>query len=188
MPIISAHAEEVAYRSGDDAVLATFRAKTDERAEHKARLSRQLVAWGFPSDHRILKRPGGVIASRDYILGVAPVEGQEPPAGWRIDRETGAWVPKLTTRAGKRIKVDLAGIQPPSSVRHALPGMAGMAMSGNRIYGAAMFVLDDVMYLYWPVSPDEVDPTIWEKVKISDYYLAKEAYDEHERLAGAAAC
>lgn len=166
---------EIAYRSADPAVIAIYRAHNVERVDQIDALNKQLKAWGFPSPHPVMIRGGGAFGNADQITGVAAVEGSEPFPGWRVSREHGAWVPRMTTKAGKRIAEELEQVQPPKGLRERLPGMPLFQMFGNRIITYGLFVLGDTMYVHWDHQPrDEVDTSIWTEIKMSDYWVAKE--------------
>lgn len=164
--------------------MAFFHHKNDEFAEHRKRAFEQLAAWGL-KESRGFTSSGSILSSRDDITGVIAIEGQEPPAGWRLDRRNGGWVPKLTTKIGKQLKTELEAIQPPKHMLEDLPGMAPFAMKGNRIVRPAMFTLDETMYLRWHFAPDTVDEQIWTQIKISEWYVAKERYEETREPASA---
>ena len=179
MGAVSADAQQVAYRSGADVVLAVYRIKSEEFRAHHERLFAQLRDWGL-GDSKGFVSSGSIISRHDSITGVIPINDEDPPPGWRRDKD-GAWVPRLTTKLGKQLKVELEAVQPPIHLLEVLPGMERFTMRGNKIFTPAMFVLDEVMYLYWAAAPDYVDFTIWEEIKISDWYLAKETNDERQR-------
>lgn len=172
---------ETAYKSGEPGVLAVYRAYQDERREHLDRLRTQLVAWGFPADHPVMILRASTLASRDIITGCGPLEGEKPPPGWRVSRESGFWVPRMVTNAGKQIAKELEAVQPPLHLIERLPGMPRFSMWANRIYAPGLLMLDDVVYLHWQHRPDEVDDAIWTEVKISEWYLAKEELSGREQ-------
>lgn len=181
--MLASQDNETAYKSTSQAVIAYYNQKNDEFREHHERAFAQLEEWGL-KEARGFASMGGVLASRDQIVGVFPIEGQDPPAGWRLSKDARGpvWVPKLNTKIGKKLDAELKEIQPPLKLMANLPGMPDVSWKGNHVYAPAMFVFEQAMYLKWTVPPEdeEVDDLIWQRIKLSEWYVAKEQHDEQK--------
>jgi hypothetical protein len=179
---ISAHAEgtEVAFRSArDEVVKAVLDYQADYEA-HRQKLFAQMTAWGFADDHPVMVRPG-TLGGASAVTGVKALD-EDPPWGWRAPAaHPEAWVPRMNTRLGKEIAQQLEAVQPPrKSLLERLPGMPSWSMNGNRYFSPSVFLHWDTVYVRWlrnPEPEDKVDRDLWEQIRLSDWHLAKEAYD-----------
>lgn len=116
------------------------------------------------------------------IMGVLHDDG-EIPAGWRIDRRTGYLVPKLTTKAGKEIGARLTALRRPDP--RDLLGMPKHVFVDLSLLTCGLRLMDGALYVHWskPIPEDEVDLTLWERVRLSEYYAVVER-EEAAELAG----
>lgn len=121
-----------------------------------------------------------------WITGYVPATYQEAPKpGFRKDRNSGFMVPAKRTAEGKAIVERLKDVQYKPNRKPGLPKM----IWGEGYMGAMVIrKLDGTWFAYCTVplrEPDakgsradglsEVDPAIWEPVKLSEYFIAAEA-------------
>lgn len=109
-------------------------------------------------------------------------DGGYVPDDWRVDRRTGYLVPRLTTKAGKTIDATLVGLLRPDP--RNLPGMPRQVyVSLNRLT-CGVEEIGGALYVKWsqPIPEDDVDLTVWERIKLSAYYAVLEARDDAEAL------
>lgn len=175
----------VVFRSTDPAVRAAFldaRKRYDDWAVAIAELAREVHpdakpmvthSWG-------MERFGG-------ITKVDPV-----PDGWRIDQQRAGYspmlVPRRSTKEGKAWLKRIEELRSGPNVRASLLGMPGGGAAGLAYESPGIEIYDDCLYVIWGHDPadldmgwnpqeaaDEVDPKLWERVKLSQYYADKEA-------------
>lgn len=124
---------------------------------------------------------GGRMAFYDQVsgrvIGVA-AHGGPIPEGWRRDRSHDRIVPARSTKPGKAIGARLDALRRPE-VRD-LPGMPKHAMPGLCLLTVGLEEIDGVVYAKWsrPISEDEVDLAVWERVKLSEYFRVLEEQQE----------
>lgn len=109
------------------------------------------------------------------VIGVAAQAGPTPE-GWRRDRSHDRIVPARSTKPGKAIGARLDGLRRPE-VRE-LPGMPKHARPGLLTVGLEL--IGGAVYAEWsrPISEDEVDLTVWERVKLSEFFRVLEEQAE----------
>lgn len=172
-----------AYRSTHPTVLAAWRA-TQEQADEIVRQRKALLdELGFTG------RP--VLVHGQRIIGVGHLDEHGPvPDGWRRDRDTAdVIVPDRRRAAGKALAARLDALTMPDP-RRDLPscGMPEAASSAprGRMYWPGMQLLGDAVYVTWGCDPErveengQVDPAVWERVRLSEYYAAVEATEAAE--------
>lgn len=124
---------------------------------------------------------GGRMAFYDSVsgrvIGVA-AKGGAIPEGWRRDRSHDRIVPARSTKPGKAIGAKLDALRRPE-VRN-LPGMPKHAMPGLCLLTIGLRFMDGAVYAKWsrPIPEDEVDLSIWQRVKLSVYYAVLETEAE----------
>lgn len=106
-------------------------------------------------------------------LGVS-VEGwsEKVPDGWRLDRKHWVLVPFKKTAQGKRIAVALATLKRRDQ-RADLVGMPSFLMDGFAWHQPGIEIHDDAMFVIWSDGgppADEIDSTVWERVRLSEWY------------------
>lgn len=124
-----------------------------------------------------------------FITGYVPANrNDEPMPGFRKDRDTGFMVPAKRTAEGKAVVQRLKDVYYKPGKKPGLPSM----VHGEGYMGPmSIRKLNGTWYAYCTVplrTPDamgsrgdelsEVDPTIWEPVKLSQYFLDAEAAEE----------
>jgi len=112
-------------------------------------------------------------------LGVTHNEGQDVLEGWRVDSRTGYLMPRLKTKAGKQIDARLTELRQPDP-RDSMPGMPRECFVSLALLTCGLQIIGDVLYATWsrPIPEELVNLTIWEKVKLSEYYRVLEAEQE----------
>lgn len=122
----------------------------------------------------------------DRFDGVSVVD--PAPEGWRVkNQRTGApiMVPRLSTKAGKAWNKRLAEVSRAPDVRASLPGMPDGALTGFSWIAPAIEESDGYLWVKWSHDPMDadlgwsskhksVDFSIWERVKLSEFYAMTE--------------
>lgn len=165
---------EVVYRSSHPDVLAYWKAAQDADQAWRERVQSALAEIGF-ADHNFVMRGQNVI-------GVAHPVSEPIPHGWRKCSDlAGAIVPARNTREGKRIGLALDGLKRPDP-RSGMPGgMPASALEGRLVRIHPGIELDgDVVWVSWsgPLGEqdaDRIDPAVWERVPLSQYWAMREA-------------
>lgn len=110
------------------------------------------------------------------LMGLAPVEGKEPPAGFKLCRDKRGgekwWGPDLKTKLGKEIQRTLAGME-----RHGptLPGFSHVLV-GNRLCTEGWEMVGEDLIVSIPQPSDYVPPDS-RFLKMSEYHAIKEAVE-----------
>ncbi|MFC3984927.1 hypothetical protein [Streptosporangium jomthongense] len=106
------------------------------------------------------------------------------PHGWRVHRTHGYLVPRLTTKEGKLLSVRLGALTRPDP-RDQVPGMPKNCIAEGAFMTCGMRPMGGALYVTWPrpIPEKQVDLTIWEKTKLSEYYAALEAIEAAEEVA-----
>ena len=110
------------------------------------------------------------------------------PDGWRVDNR-GRLLPRRTGTIGKAWAAKFDALhRAPLDIRDQLPGgMPSHAFSGLSVHSPGIDFLDDGrVFIYWAHDPTDlgpdpgnmvrapqIDPDVWTRVKLSDYYAAK---------------
>lgn len=173
--------DRVAYRSRGIATVAAwldFLAAAEEirlrREELSERLGRGLMTQqdGFGHGTRVVgasvlegEKDGDVVA--DKTLRVSSKHGGVQMA-----------VPNLRVKAGKALRDELHGLRMPAP---DLPGMPGFHIGGGsgafvgiRVHAPAISKWGHQVWVLWDSDGAPVDEAHWERVKLSEYYAAKE--------------
>lgn len=125
-----------------------------------------------------------------FITGYVPASYQdEPKSGFRKDRDTGFMVPAKRTAEGKAIVQRLKDVHYRPGKK---PGLPSTIMGEGFMGPMVIQKLNGTWYAYTTVplrsetdargsrmdGLSEIDPTIWEPVKLSQYFLDAEAETE----------
>lgn len=98
-----------------------------------------------------------------------------PGPGWR-QTKTGAWVPDRRTREGKALARQVEALRVEKIGQ--LKGMPPNAFTAGHCWQHGVDVVDSVVWASWGCLADEVegvDTELWERAKLSEYYLAIES-------------
>lgn len=106
--------------------------------------------------------------------------GEELPAGWRFDGARRDVVPAKRTPEGKAVVETLAGLRLPGNTYPGCPDI--LFAEGFSIFPRVTKIGDDYFLTLSKVpreeKANEIDPGIWESVKLSEYHAALEAETE----------
>ncbi|WP_188187987.1 hypothetical protein [Nonomuraea sp. SYSU D8015] len=157
------------YRSTHPDALTAWHTAADARQEW----TKQMQA--FLDEHGFGKRTV-YVGHSGRVLGIEHVDGEDAPDGWRVDQRTGYLMPRLKTRAGKQIDARLAELVQPDP-RNKMPGMPMQCFVSLALLTCGMRIIRDTLYAEWsrPIPQDQVDSAIWQRIKLSEYYAAREA-------------
>lgn len=179
------------YRALDPAAIVALRDQCD--AEHQAWFDqvKALITEVDPVTERRVMTHTGWSPSRRLAGYTHPNRNSPVPEGWRVDKQD-CLVPRRTGAVGKAwaAKFD-ALVVAPKDIRDRLPGgMPSYAMYGLRVHSPAIDFGAEV-YVQWAYDPElagdpedieegstrgvrvkTIDPAVWERMKLSDYYKA----------------
>lgn len=164
---------EIGYRTSDPEVLAEWDAWQDEMREQQGRV----FAFKESVD------PDRKLTLHAYRNGIpAFFRGDDVPEGWRRGAN-GNIVPNKRVKAGKAAAAELERLQKtaPREPQYRLKGVPDFVMNGDRWYTPGIFKYDGAVYISWGAVPKEIDTEIWAELKLSEFYAAKEAYEEQAR-------
>lgn len=118
------------------------------------------------------------------VVGLAPVDPKDPPAGWRYVRQQ--FEPRRG-KAGEAAASWLASVQPPSMrdvmKAHGLPRHCSFKYG---FFGTpAMFQHEGAIWALYKGEPDGEASAAWTECKPSQFYAAQEAQQEAEKAAEA---
>lgn len=168
-----------------DRDLTVYRSFRPEVIQHCRGAQDAIATWGeqmkaFLDESGMGKRTVWTDDLTGSIVGLDH-DGESVPDGWRVDRRTGYLKPRLATKTGKAIAAKLVGLRKPDpSV--GLPGMPGECFVGLALATCGLRLMKGALYATWstPIPVDRVDLTIWQPVKLSEYYAVVEL-EEAER-------
>lgn len=178
--------DPVIYRSRTPEVLAAWKAACADLDAYIAATKAIIDEAGF-AGWPVFRSNGSWGYGR--FAGVGLPEGERVPAGWRIAKH--CLVPDKRTRAGREMRERLDAVEHPGSLNGKLPGMPADALNGmsGYIVSPDVRVLGECVYAEWSTDPERaeasfssqstaVDHDLWERVRLSEYYAAREAEDE----------
>ncbi|MEV7006834.1 hypothetical protein [Streptosporangium sp. NPDC051022] len=170
---------ETVYRSTHPDVLTVWRAAEEQADKVISQRSALLEELGLAGHRSLTQGP--------RILGIEYPRDVDPPAGWRRDREIPtAIVPHRRTKTGADIGRRLDQLTLPDPRRNLPGGMPHMVWPDNvgRTYWPGVRLLGDALFVTWGCDPETDDHTVtidlavWERVRLSAYYLAIEAAED----------
>jgi hypothetical protein len=169
--------DKVVYRSTHPDVIAHWEstASAETRNAWRQKVEAAVADLGFP---------GRRFATQDgrKVIGVEYPNDEDMPAGWRRNRNlTSSITPDRRTANGRRIRERLDALTAPCP-RENLPGkMPDTAFSrGFGLMKPGVARHGDAVYVTWSEEIDKgdaahIDPTVWQRIKLSEYYAALEA-------------
>lgn len=170
--------ELIVYRSESPEVIATFKAAAADATKWGKRI--QLwVKKAMPGKGRAAM----VTDRREHLMGVSMLTYDEAvPEGWTVVRARGNgmdfFAPKVSTKTGKEYQRQIDELNAAAvDVRDRVPGMPArtgwFAAPGYGLYEG-----EAALYCIWSAEPEEgaIDAALWERVPLSRYYAAKEAF------------
>lgn len=188
--------DRVVYRSTHPDVLAHWEKTGSAEAQQawRERVNQTLAELGF-ADRRFATTDGFETIE---VTGVEHQDGEEIPVGWKTTKKLfGAIVPDKRRAAGKRAAERLATLTAPSPRRKLPGGMPGacFASAGFALMRPGLARHGDAVYVTWSdeleePTADKIDPAVWERVKLSEYYavLEREDADAEEDVMGPCMC
>lgn len=163
--------EGFVYRSGDDAVLDWWQDAEGTMREFYA-AAREFAA-------RYDRNPHMLHGWGSSLVGLDPTDADydSPPDGWRLHRGTerqGDWLtPIRRSNAGKALYAEIEAIRTKGDPRHKLPGWKWEMFRAE----PGLFLHDGYVWMHTGTT-DGVDVDVWEPVRLSEFYAAREAKDE----------
>ncbi|WP_436759386.1 hypothetical protein [Streptosporangium sp. V21-05] len=175
-------ADLTVYRSTHPDVLGAWHAAEQRAADITTQRKAFLAAHGFE---------GRSIATKGrWMIGVAHPEDQPIPDGWRLDRDLdGAIVPARRTRVGKQLGKRLDQLAMPSARKNLPGGMPEMAWGDHHVFRPGITLINNALidnnalYVKWGCDPEaidstvKIDPAVWQRMKLSEYYAVLEAQE-----------
>jgi hypothetical protein len=168
---------EVVYRSTHPDVLAHMERHRLAFQAWRDGVRAALVTLGFnPDDH--------IWMTDTEFTGIVRALGDPVPDGWRRDRTADEYVivPARRTKLGKQHGQVLDRLTQPDPRRSMPGGMPKHAMAKGEMTGltGGFRKIDDAAYVTWSRELRDgdaarIDPTIWERLKLSEYHAACEA-------------
>lgn len=166
---------ETVYTTDDPAVMAKW--DDDQRRYREWVEAAENWASEWP-DHKVNTMRS---TWADGVYWVDGLRGSGPPSEmWR--RSKGAWVPRRTLKAARPLVAAMEALR--VSGIGVLPGMPRGLFIGISSLTHGIDVIDGRIYVTWgkPAAEQieatgEFDPSIWRRVKLSEFYAAKEAVE-----------
>lgn len=182
---------KIVYRSTHPDVLAALASYDQDFQAYKAAIRAILDGAGLEGC-KIWATTGGWDPGR--FLGIDVPEGEPPPAGWRTGRQFA--IPDKRYAAGKRMAAALKALKHPGDPMARIPGMppdiltpGGFATPGMERMGGALYVIwgrdPEIARGSFTAKTTDIDPALWTRLKLSEYYAAREAEDAKRELADA---
>lgn len=159
------------YKSTHPDVLAAWEDSVCRHVGWVAAVKRFAARW---PGHQALQTsyPG-----HKFIVGLDGTE--QPGPEWRWNRQRGQWVPDKRNKAGKALSKEMNELAVQGLGK--LPGMPSEILGPGHMYSHGVDVWDRVVWVSWNCGADllaDIDLTIWEPGKLSEYYAAKEQYSD----------
>ncbi|MEU8040924.1 hypothetical protein [Streptosporangium sp. NPDC049078] len=111
------------------------------------------------------------------VLGVS--RDGDIPEHWRYDQRTGYLMPRRSTKQGKAIGARLDAMRRPDP--RALKGMPSQTFAAAEpaLLTCRVDEMGGALYVTWsaPIHEREVDLSLWQRVKLSEYYAVLEAQE-----------
>jgi hypothetical protein len=177
------------YRSSTPEVVAAWEAACGAIDAYVKQTGDILREAGL-GDYAVYRRND---SSLGKFAGLAVPEGEEPPAGWRMNRDYA--VPNKRRKTGRDIEAALNAVRHPGLPSGHLPGMPSHFFSGMGLRYPGVRLLEDTtaVYVQWSADPeqatrgctDTVDTAIWERVPLSRYYAEAERAERSAESATA---
>jgi hypothetical protein len=171
--------DKVVYKSTHPDVLAHHIRHTERSTAWHHQLKTAIADLGFEG--------ANVWMADNTVAGIVRPRGAEVPHGWRWDRTAAepVIVPARKTAEGKRLGRLLEGLTRPD-VRTQMPGgMPRHSTAAREIaFLSCGFVqVGGAVFVTWSTEirssdADRIDPAVWERIKLSEFYAAIEAQSE----------
>lgn len=167
---------KIVYRSTHPDVLAHWRRTGAAEAQEAWRdhVNRVIADLGFPGARF-------ATSGETRVVGVEYPQDEQPPKGWRRNRKLPSAIsPDRRTTAGKAIGQRLEKVSRPDPRRDMPGGMPDVAFATHTFMRCGIALLAEAVYVTWSDVLDEgdashIDPTVWERIRLSEYYALLEA-------------
>lgn len=168
---------QTAYRCTDPSVAEAFQAWKHEYDTHRRRVIDEAAAIGKNTGALMTKTVFG-----NRIVGLAPDDPNDPPAGWKYMRNKNKLYPDRRTKAGKQAAAWLDSAQPKAHIEFLHQhGMPSDHMNGGQCYTPGAQLVDGELLVNWGCDlPAERVTGPWERIPLSRYYAAIEAAEKAE--------
>lgn len=168
---------ESIWMSSDPAIVALWDKWITDDREYRQQGDELLADLGL-QDRDLIEMQANALGGDDYLIGVSlhSSDGKQlglPSDDWRLDH--GGCLPKRRTAAQKALYDRFHTVRRPD-FRADLPGMPRSTMRGLTVMAPGVEKIGDALYVIWDTDdvPD-IDENVWTRVKMSEYWAAKEA-------------
>jgi hypothetical protein len=166
---------QVVYRSNHPDALAHRDMQPKLYEEWRSKVEGVLTAFGFPQDSSLMLRG-------QAFVGVVFPQDKPLPEGWRRDRAMPeAIVPARRTTPGRKAAKLLDDLPQPDPRDHLPGGMPRkvFAAAGMALMSPGLDDLGGYVVVTWSdemekPTADRIDPAVWERVKLSEYWAMRE--------------
>lgn len=160
------------YRSTHPDVLATWHATLAAIEAWRPKVETLMEELGVGGRKILYDRISG------QVHGVSR-DGDTIPAHWRYDQRKHCLVPRRSTKQGKAIGAHLDTMRRPDP--RNLKGMPATTFAADEpaLLTCGLEEMDGALYVIWsaPIREAEIDPEVWERIKLSEYYGVVEAHE-----------
>lgn len=178
--------DPVIYRSTAPEALDHYQGVLDTIAVVRQRREDFIAELGMPG--RKIAQMGGGAGYKMTGVQHLPEHG-DIPTGWKLDRDlSGCIKPDTRTAPGRRIAKRMEELTLPTARKDLPGGMPEMVwdMEGGPMARPGVQRMEGAVYVRWPFDPEQadkglkIDPEVWERVKLSDYYAVVERNENAE--------
>lgn len=169
--------DRTVFRTSDPARLDAWERWKKDAAAWERRLKRLIKDLNpGPGKREGMMTNGG--GTRRFV-GFSCGYREDPPAGWRVDKNGPALVPRMSNKEGKAAAKRITDLGPRPHPKDALAGMPSMHFSGMAFHHPGAERHGDALYVTWATDtpPKEIGAE-WEPVKLSEWYSLVESKAE----------
>lgn len=158
------------YRTVDPGILATWHATREAMTAWPPKVEALMEDLGVGGRKILFDSVSG------RVWGVDD-DGSAIPEHWRLDNRRACLMPRRSTRDGKKIAARIDAMRRPDP--RDLKGMPSTTFADDEptLCTCGVEEIDGTLYVTWSAAiPErEVDLTLWERLKLSEYYAIQEA-------------
>lgn len=167
---------ESVWVSRDPAIVALWDKWVEDDREYRRQGDELLADLGL-QNRNLIEMRATALGGDDYLIGVSLHSGDGgqlglPSEDWRLDH--GGCVPRRQTKAQKVLRNRFHAVRRPD-YRADLPGMPRSVMRGLTVMAPGVEKIDNALYVIWDDEVVGIDENVWTRVKMSEYWAAKEA-------------
>jgi hypothetical protein len=172
---MSRSVNESVWVSRDPAIVALWDKWVEDHREYRRQGDKLLADLGL-QDRDLIEMRATALGGDDYLIGVSLHSGDGrqlglPSGDWRMDH--GGCLPKRRTATQRALYDRFHSVRRPD-LRADLPGMPRSAMRGLTVMAPGVEKIDNAMYVIWDDEVVGIDENVWTRVKMSEYWAAKE--------------